>query len=288
MKRTILSLSSALMLLGISTHSQAQTATVTYNLNHAVAVPVPVLSTGILLLLGILLCAMGAAWLHKNPNSSIGKLAVSAIGLGLLTSTISGGWLVGNAHAVITATSYLMSENPSPVVITSFPAVLENDFEASASVSNIDVTECPHGSNTSGTCGVGTVLLGGESCTLDAVCESTLGVTIAVEGVSGDILVDTACASGEYSCQAQTVCESITNEACVYQTYDCYTGSQGSWYPTSGAGSSSFNFAITYDFGGGGTSGGYGNICACDSSKMVQYGLAQNHTDCGLGHWTRQ
>lgn len=168
MRRTLLSISSTFTLLGISTHSLAQTTSVTYNFSHAV----PVLGTGMILLLGILLCTMGAVWLHRNPGSSLGKLALSAIGLGLLASTMSAGWLVGNAQAVVATTTYLMSDNPSPVVVTSYPAVLENDFDALIFVSDIEVTGCPLGSTTSGTCQVGSAIPGGESCTLDTVCDA--------------------------------------------------------------------------------------------------------------------
>ena len=57
--------------------------------------------------------------------------------------------------------------------------------------------------------------------------------------------------------------------------------------PDGASGGSSFNFAYAYDFGGGGTTGGYGNICGCTRSQMTRYGLAQNHTYCGSGHWVR-
>ncbi len=112
------------------------------------------------------------------------------------------------------------------------------------------------------------------------------GLPITVEGLSSPVFVN--CANGDFSCQAKAVCEAVTATTCVHQTYDCYTGTNGSWYPQDGAsGSSQFNFAYAYDFGGGGTTGGYGNICACNASQMPRYGLASNHTNCGLGHWVR-
>ena len=94
------------------------------------------------------------------------------------------------------------------------------------------------------------------------------------------------CSVGDYSCQAHYVCNAVTGYQCVWQQYDCCTGTSGSWYPPDGvAGSSNFNFAYTYDLSCGGN---YGNICACVASEMTKYGLAQNHQSCGLGHWTRQ
>ncbi len=108
------------------------------------------------------------------------------------------------------------------------------------------------------------------------------GLAIKVEG-HADVLV--SCMKGDYSCEAKQVCEKVTNYACTFQQYDCYFGSQGSWYPNDGqSGSSQFNFAYTYDLAGG----NYGNICACNQAQMAKYGLAANHTYCGLGHWQRQ
>jgi hypothetical protein len=108
------------------------------------------------------------------------------------------------------------------------------------------------------------------------------GLAIKVEG-HADVLV--SCMKGDYSCQAKQVCEKVTNNTCTFQQYDCYYGNQGSWYPNDGqSGSSNFNFAFTYDLAGG----NYGNICACNQAQMQKYGLAANHSYCGLGHWTRQ
>ena len=126
--------------------------------------------------------------------------------------------------------------------------------------------------------------------TLPDTCQLILnsnysGVTIAVEGVTGEILVPSNCQPGEYSCQAKQVCETITGEACVHQDYDCAYGNRGSWYPQSGAGGGAFNFAYDYDFGAGGN---YGNICDCDPNEATAYGLAINHLYCGVGHWSRQ
>lgn len=108
------------------------------------------------------------------------------------------------------------------------------------------------------------------------------GLVIKVEG-HADVVVQ--CVGGDYSCQAKSVCEQVTNTTCIWRQYECATGTQGSWSPNDGSsGGSSFNFAYTYDFAG---SGNYSNICACTSSQMSRYGLAATHQYCGSGHWTR-
>jgi hypothetical protein len=108
------------------------------------------------------------------------------------------------------------------------------------------------------------------------------GLSIVVEGHSNVVV---PCAVGDYSCQAQHVCNAVTGLTCVHQTYDCAYGNRGSWYPPDGAsGGSNFNFAYDYDF----VFGDYGNICACNLSQMSTYGLAATHTYCGVGHWVRQ
>lgn len=108
------------------------------------------------------------------------------------------------------------------------------------------------------------------------------GLTITVEG-HAPIVAN--CKVGDYSCEAHEVCNKVTNSQCVFQQYDCATGSQGSWYPNDGmSGSSAFNFAYGYDL----WNGNYGNICACTNAQMTKYGLSATHTYCGLGHWQRQ
>lgn len=128
----------------------------------------------------------------------------------------------------------------------------------------------------------GTLAISTDAATgvVSFVCQVS-GLVIKVEG-HADVVVQ--CAAGDFSCQAQKVCEAVTGTTCLYQTYDCYTGAGGSWYPQDGAsGSSQFNFAIGYDFMGN----NYGNICACNSAQMTRYGLAATHTYCGTGHWQR-
>jgi hypothetical protein len=111
----------------------------------------------------------------------------------------------------------------------------------------------------------------------------SLSLTIQVEGHE-DVVVQ--CALGDFNCQAQQVCNIVTNSTCLFQQFDCTLGNQGSWYPPDGrSGNSLFNFAITYDFVPGTD---YGNICACDATQMTRYGLAATHQACGLGHWTRK
>ena len=126
----------------------------------------------------------------------------------------------------------------------------------------------------------------GSACAIGSCASGSCGLVITVEGHAN---VSVPCVLGDYSCQAHYVCNAVTGLLCVHQGYDCYTGSAGSWYPPDGAsGDSNFNFAYAYDFGGGGTSGGYGNICACTRSQMTRYGLADVHTYCGVGRWVRR
>ena len=102
--------------------------------------------------------------------------------------------------------------------------------------------------------------------------------------VAGINDVPSNCARGDYKCQAKDICEKVTGETCLHQTYECKTGSTGSWYPSGTPGGSTFNFAYGYDAG----ANEYGNICSCERSYMTKYGLAANNTYCGLGNWTRQ
>ena len=111
-------------------------------------------------------------------------------------------------------------------------------------------------------------------------CQQVL--SIVVEG-HANVLV--ACVAGDYKCQAQQLCNKITNSECLFQDYECATGALGSYYPPDGqSGGSDFNFAYAYDF----MFGDYGNICACNLNQMNVYGLADDHQYCGVGHWVRQ
>ena len=103
--------------------------------------------------------------------------------------------------------------------------------------------------------------------------------------VAGKYDIPSNCESGDYKCQAKDICEKVTGLTCTHQEYDCYYGNRGSWRPSDVTGSSDFNFAYGYDAI---ANNGYGNICACDRSKMTKYGLATNNQYCGLGKWTRQ
>jgi hypothetical protein len=74
---------------------------------------------------------------------------------------------------------------------------------------------------------------------------------ISVLGSAGPFAV--SCFSGDYSCQAQQLCQLITNHTCVWQAYDCNFGIYGSWYPTGGiygsqtqSGYTFLNFAYSY------------------------------------------
>ena len=112
-----------------------------------------------------------------------------------------------------------------------------------------------------------------------------------VEMAEGNVWIPTSCAPGDYDCQAEAVCEAVTGVDCLWQEYDCAMGVLGAYYPEGTPGDNTFNFAIPYDFNGsdiveeGGAYGGYGNICACDTSYCDLYGLDCSHTYCGVGHW---
>jgi hypothetical protein len=124
-----------------------------------------------------------------------------------------------------------------------------------------------------------------DVCGEDKNCDGIAGdgLNITVEGIGGDLTVCTPCEIGDYSCQAQNVCDSLTGETCAHQEYDCATGTQGAWYPPSHGGGSNFNFAYAYDF----YSGDYGNICDC-SGVSASYGIGSAHDYCGTGHWVRR
>ena len=159
----------------------AQTAEVSYS----VAESVPVLGSGMTLLLGIVLLLLGWSWLRKNPGSSYKNLAIGAISVGMLASAASGGWLVSNANAVIAATSYLFSENSSPVSVTSFPAMLENDLDKIATIESIEVSGCPDLAQVTGSCEEGLDLYpNGGSCSIDSVCSSTQQCETGVDPIN--------------------------------------------------------------------------------------------------------
>jgi len=175
MRRYFFSLSAVFTTLCFSSQVFSQTAEVSYEIE---IVPVPVFGTGMAFLLGILLVITAVVWMRRHPNSSFRHLAVSAMGLGLLASIGSGAWLVGNAEAVLPpATTYSLHENPSPVLVTEFPAELENDLHLTATLTAIDVSGCPGDVDVTGTCEVGSVLSGNlGSCSLDSVCDFVPGV----------------------------------------------------------------------------------------------------------------
>jgi hypothetical protein len=199
-------------LLFVPGFATAQTAEVTYTIAYAV----PVFGSGIALLLGLALLLTGWVWLKKNPDSSYSKLATGILALGMLASVTSGGWLVSNANAVIQATTYLFSENASPVIVSSFPATLENDLTAPATLRSIDVTGCQGIEEITGSCEVGMTLAeAGGNCSLDSVCNdsvirgegtvrhtdgSILGVTYELCGTGDPGTCDAAAAKS--ACQA--------------------------------------------------------------------------------------
>jgi hypothetical protein len=192
----------------------AQTAEVTYTLP---AVPVPVFGSGIALLVGLALLLTGWTWLKKNPGSSYSKLVTGIMTLGMLASVTSGGWLVNNANAVIEATTYLFSENTSPVIVSSFPATLENDLTAPATLRSIDVTDCQGIAEITGSCEVGMTLAEeGGNCSLDSVCiDAPTGGEGTVRHTDGTIFGVTyeLCGTGDPgTCDATTAksaCQAI-------------------------------------------------------------------------------
>jgi hypothetical protein len=121
------------------------------------------------------------------------------------------------------------------------------------------------------------------------VCKGIGGTPLSIV-VEGHPNVEVFCRVGDYACQGREVCEAVTGTVCVHQNDNCAGGTQvGSWYPLDGkSGGFKFNFAYTYDFAPGVGSGGYGNICATDTTQMTRYGLAATHEAAGLGHWVRQ
>lgn len=148
--------------------------------SYSTQVSVPVLGSGITLLLGIVLLVIGWNWLRKNPASTYKNVAIGVITVGMLASVTSGGWMVSNANAVITTTSYLFSENPSPVIVSNFPAMLENDRDGVATIVSIVVSNCPAGVDISGTCQEGLFLAdNGGSCSLDSVCAESVSTDCA-------------------------------------------------------------------------------------------------------------
>jgi hypothetical protein len=170
MNRVVRTIGKVIFTLALPGLAFSQVAEVSYS----TSVPVPVLGSGITLLLGVVLLVLGWNWLRKNPTSIYKNVAVGVITVGMLASVTSGGWMVSNANAVIAATSYLFSENPSPVMVNNFPAMLENDRDRIATIDSIVVSNCPGEVDISGTCQEGLFMdANGGSCSLDSVCLET-------------------------------------------------------------------------------------------------------------------
>lgn len=154
----------------------AQTLTIDYTATGATttSIPpevIPVLGGSGLLILGLMLAVVGALWIRKHPHARLSKLAVTAVGIGLLSSATSGGWLATNAQAVVATTQYLLSSEPNPVVIDQFPAELNNDFAVQATLNSLVISGCPDVSYLNGTCAEDTVLAAsGGSCAIDSIC----------------------------------------------------------------------------------------------------------------------
>lgn len=145
----------------------AQTVEVSYGLP---ASPIPVFGSGAALLMGLILAAVGAFWLHRGAGA-LRTLAVVVLATGALAATSGGGWLVGNAQAVVATVEYLFSENRSPFTVTEFPAELVNDKNVDTVLAGLEIEGCPTSPGLTGTCRSGFLLeAGGGSCTIESAC----------------------------------------------------------------------------------------------------------------------
>jgi cysteine-rich repeat protein len=118
-----------------------------------------------------------------------------------------------------------------------------------------------------------------DGCSESCTTENSLTIYFNKESRRPGVTV--YCDSGDLACQAQYVCNAVTNSTCVYQTYDCSTGAGGSWYPPDGGSEGAgFNFtaATTYS---------NGNICAADNiGQLAVYGLqTATGLTTGYAYW---
>ena len=118
-----------------------------------------------------------------------------------------------------------------------------------------------------------------DGCSGSCTTESSLTIYFNKESRRPGVTV--YCDSGDLACQAQYVCNAVTNSTCVYQSYDCSTGAGGSWYPPDGGSEEAgFNFtaATTYS---------NGNICAAGNiGQLAVYGLqTATGLTTGYAYW---
>jgi hypothetical protein len=76
-----------------------------------------------------------------------------------------------NARALPAITAFLLSENPSPVQVDTFPAELNNNLQVPVQLQSISITGCPAAELLSGTCSPQLSLAaGGGSCVINSIC----------------------------------------------------------------------------------------------------------------------
>ncbi len=179
----------------------SQTATV----NYSPAEAVPVLGGGLLLLLGIMVALLGAFWLSRRPE--VGRtLSLSFAVLGTAMILASSGWLAANAGALPAFTTYLLTENASPVQIDEFPAEINNNLSVPVTLGAINISGCPGDSLLSGSCAPQLSLAPGSgSCSIESVCAED-------EPISGEVCFS----SNEFAtADPWVICDIDENEAWI-------------------------------------------------------------------------
>jgi hypothetical protein len=124
--------------------------------------------------------------------------------------------------------------------------------------------------------------------TPDIIVDPPPPMTICINGgLDGGAIrmVDVPCVIGDYSCQAHYVCEAVTGQSCIFQSYCCCGSCTGSWYNPS-VGYLYFNF--DWDISNNGNAAcpvmGYGNICG-SYSLFPTYNLSNAYSGDGYGNW---
>jgi len=169
-----------------STGAWAQSVQIGYGLPTA---GIPVMGSGGAFLMGLLLAAVGVYWLRRQPGA-MRSLSMGLLATGTLVAIGSGGWLVGNAHAVVATVQYLFSENRSPITVDEFPAELINDRAGDRVINDVVIQGCDTAPRLTGTCRSGlTLVADGGSCTIESACEEVptqCGNNVVDAGEEGD------------------------------------------------------------------------------------------------------
>lgn len=153
-------------ILGSASTAWGQSAIIDYSLPQAI----PAVGSGLLLLLGLSLAALGVFWLSRRPAIAR-TLSVSLAVIGGTLVLASSGWLASNARALPSITTFLLSENPSPVQVDAFPAELSNNLQVPVQLQSISISGCPAAEQLNGTCTPQLSLAaGGGSCVIDSIC----------------------------------------------------------------------------------------------------------------------